>query len=135
MYLCILRLQHGRTIICFETCFHRSKVEKYVLMLICFSPVRNKLTLELYHFQISSTREVIPEAGDIETIHVPIEARVVVRHPASVDTLSGTQVTSVSTTNSPVKNLLVEGAFEDEPQLPEEPVDKKPPRKRGKLSE
>ena len=102
-------------------------------MLICFSPVRNELTL--YHFQTSSTREVIPEAGDIETILVPIEARVVVRHPATEDTLSGTHVASVSTTNSPVKNLLVEGAFDDEPQLPEETVDKQPARKRGKLSE
>ena len=73
----------------------------------------------------------MPEAGDIETIDVPIEARVIVKNSATVDKLHETHVTSGSTTNSPVKNL-VEGAFGDEPQLPE--ADKQPTRKRGKLS-
>ena len=70
----------------------------------------------------------MPEAGDIETIPVPIEVRVVVQHTVTEDTLHESHVTSGRTRNSSVRNLA-EG---DEPQSPE--VDKPLARKRGKLS-
>ena len=73
----------------------------------------------------------MPEAGDIETISVPIEVRVVVQHPTTEDTLHESHVTSGRTRNSSVRNLA-EGAFSDEPELPE--VNKPLVRKRGKLS-
>ena len=71
----------------------------------------------------------MPEAGDIETIPVPIEVRVVVQHPTTEDTRHESHVTSGRTRNSSVRNLA-EGEISDEPQSPE--VDKPLARKRGK---
>ena len=73
----------------------------------------------------------MPEAGDIETITVPIDVRVVVQHPTTEDTLHESYVTSGRTRNSSVRNLA-EGAFSDEPQSPE--MNRPLARKRGKLS-
>ena len=73
----------------------------------------------------------MPEAGDIETIPVSIEVRIVVQHPTTEDTLHESHVTSGRMRNSYVRNLA-EGAFSDEPQSPE--VNKPLARKRGKLS-
>ena len=88
------------------------------------------------YFQLLSTRDVIPHVGDIEEIHIPIEVRKVVKHATSEDTLHETQVPSGRTWKPPIKNLA-EGAFGDEPQLPEvagKTLDRTMSRKRGKLS-
>ena len=83
------------------------------------------------HFQALRTRDVLPEAGDIETIPVPVEVKVVAQHLTTEDTPHESHVTSGRTRNSSVRNLA-EGAFSDEPQSPE--LNKPLARKRGKLS-
>ena len=97
----------------------------------------NQSSKSLY-FQALSTRDVIPDCDDLDTIPVPIEVRVVVKHTTTEDAVHGTQVTSDRRKNSAAKQInLAEGAFIDEPELPEaaeKVLDKSLAPKRGKLS-
>ena len=90
------------------------------------------------YFQALSTRDVIPDFDDLETVPVPIEVRVVVKHTTTEDAVHGTQVTSDRRKNSAARQInLAEGAFTVEPELPEaaeKVLDKTLAPKRGKLS-
>ena len=89
-------------------------------------------------FQAFSTRDVIPHFDDLETVPVPIEVRVVVKHTTTEDAVHGTQVTSDRRKNSAARQInLAEGAFTDQPESPEaaeKVLDKTSAPKRGKLS-
>ena len=88
------------------------------------------------YFQALSTRDVIPHFDDLETVPVPSEVRVVVKHTTTEDAVHGTQVTSDRRKDSAARQInLADGAFTDEPELPEvaeKVLDKT--SKRGKLS-
>ena len=100
--------------------------------------LRGNLSTKCVYFQAISTSDISSHVDDVETVPVPIEVSVVVKHTATEDTVHGTRVTSDSRKNTAARMInLADEAFTDEPVLPGaalQVLDKTLAPKRGKLS-